>query len=335
MSTGCSTLGYLWQAGRGQMALINRARPIEEVLRDEKTPPRIRKLLAEIPAVKSFGEESGLKPTKNYTEYVKLDRPAAVFVVSACERLRFKAKEWSFPVVGSFPYLGWYDIGDARRFAAELSAEGWDVDVRGAPAYSTLGWFRDAVLSSMIPEGDEALGELVNVILHESVHATLYISGQSFFDESLASFVADRLTPRYLKNLRAPGAGETEEEKAYLRAVDWGEKRRRRLHEAYEELSKLYASSVSDDEKLTRKNRILSGLREELKIKREISNATLMQYKTYNTGEKEFEGLYAACGGDWRRFFARLRALEQKGAFGKEQQEDLRSVLGPLAAGGC
>src|SRR5205814_2292022 len=100
--------------------------------------------------------------------------PVAVWVVSACEPLRFHSKEWGFLFVGSFPYLGWFDLENARRFRDELRAEGWDADLRGAAAYSTLGYFRDAVLSSMIPEGDEALGELVNVVLHESVHATLY-----------------------------------------------------------------------------------------------------------------------------------------------------------------
>src|SRR4029078_3952588 len=130
------------------------------------------------------------------------DRPAAVWVVSACEQLRFRSKEWHFPIVGSFPYLGWFDLEQAKAFADELRAESWDVDVRGAHAYSTLGWFRDAVLSTMIPEGKEALGELVNVVLHESVHATVYIEGQAFFNESIASFIADRLTDHYLIQTR-------------------------------------------------------------------------------------------------------------------------------------
>src|SRR5206468_11910645 len=131
--------------------------------------------------------------------------------VSACEKLRFQSKVWNFPFVGSFPYLGWFDLEDGRSFARELKAEDngkWDVDLRGAAAYSTLGWFRDPVVSSMIPEGKEALGELVDVVLHESTHATYYISGQAFFNESIASFVADKLTPFYLDAKLGKGSEE-------------------------------------------------------------------------------------------------------------------------------
>ncbi len=110
------------------MALINHARPISEVLKDEKVSPRTKALLAEIAPIKLFGEQKGLKPTHNYTDFVKLDRPAAVWVVSASRPLQFEAKEWDFPCVGSFPYLGWFDKDDAKNFSKELGSEGWDVD---------------------------------------------------------------------------------------------------------------------------------------------------------------------------------------------------------------
>src|SRR6185312_14274837 len=111
---------------------------------------------------------------------------------------RFRSKTWWFPIVGRVPYLGWFDRDDAHDFADELHREGWDSDVGAADAYSTLGWFDDPVLSTMIAGGDEAVGELVNVILHESVHATLYVDGQTRFNESLAEFVAGKLTTVYL-----------------------------------------------------------------------------------------------------------------------------------------
>lgn len=325
-STGCGTLGYLVQAGRGQMALINHAKPISEVLKDEKTPPRIKGLLAEIPAIKKYGEENSLKATKNYTEYVKLDRPAAVWVVSASEPLRFKSKEWNFPIVGSFPYLGWFDLKDGREFASELRKEGWDVDLRGAAAYSTLGWFRDAILSSMIPDGPEALGELVNVVLHESVHATFYINGESYFDESIASFIADKMTPVYLEKTRGKDSSELH---AYEQGVSESARIRKRLHEAYLALKDLYASPLSDAEKLERKNKLLAELRTDIKAKRELNNATLIQYKAYNTGGKEFEELYQACKGDWTRFWGAIKHLTRE-SFREGQQENLLPVLAPL-----
>jgi predicted aminopeptidase len=322
---------YLFQAGKGQLALLNRARPIPEVLKDERTPPRVRRLLAEIPDVKAFGEKNGLKPTHNYTEYVKLDRPAAVWVVSACRALKFESREWHFPIVGDFPYLGWFDLDGAKEFAHELKAEGWDVDLRGARAFSTLGWFRDAVVSTMIPEGDEALGYLVNVVLHESVHATIYISGQAYFNESIASFVADRLTVTYLEQTRGAKARElVSYEKSEADNLEYDKK----LHAAYEHLAGVYSSQEPDDQKRTEKEKTLSALKQELHWMRDLNNATLVQFKTYFTGTKEFENVLQSCGGDWGKFLGTLLRLTPE-SFSKSQQEDLAPVLNRVAAEGC
>ena len=354
-TSGCSTARYLVQATRGQLSLLNHAKPIDEVVRDQKTPPRTRALLGEIGAIKNFGEKCGLKPTENYTEFVKLDRPAAVYVVSACEPLEFKSKEWNFPIVGRFPYLGWFDLAQAKEFAKDLGEGTLDVDVRGAAAYSTLGWFRDAVLSSMIREGDEALGELVNVVLHESVHATLYISGQAYFNESVASYVADRLTEDYLdlrpgavkvsaeqladhapamKASAFPDRSPSQDRLAYLKDQAEGERRTQRMHQAYNQLAALYASNKTVDEKRAEKVKILAELKNELGFRREINNATLIQFKTYSAGSKDFDELWKSCGGDSSRFMTTLSKLKES-SFQKTQQEDLSKVLLPLIQEKC
>ncbi len=281
--------------------------------------------------MKKFGEENGLKPTTNYTEYVKLDRPVAVWVVSAAEKLHFKSKEWSFPVVGSFPYLGYFDLDGAKAYAKELSDEGWDADVRGARAYSTLGWFRDAVLSTMIPDGDEAMGELVNTVLHESVHATVYISGEAYFNESVAMFVADRLAPIYLEKVKGANAPETT---SYVKSNKEYEQKESKFHEAYEKLDSLYRSPKPDSEKLEEKKKIFDQLKTELEIKRDINNATLIQFKEYHVGVAEFTRLFEACGKDFRRFMSTLKNLSRS-SFQEPQQTDLGPVINPLSDKGC
>lgn len=324
--SGCTSVRYLFQAGRGQLALFQHARPIEEVLKDEKTPARLRELLAEIPEIKKFGEQNGLKPTRNYRDFVKLDRDAAVYVVSACEKLHFRSKEWHFPIVGSFPYLGWFDLDGARDFALSLREEGWDVDLRGAQAFSTLGWFRDPILSTMIAAGPEALGGLVNVVLHESVHATIYIPGQAYFDESLASFVADQLTPVYLSRFKGKDSPELT---TYLREESDSQEARKLLHETYLKLSDLYLSKRNDAEKLEIKTQTLSDLEKRIKARRKLNNATLIQYKEYSSGMKDFEALFQACGRDGSRFLRTLARLDEH-SFARGQQEDLGAVLEPL-----
>jgi predicted aminopeptidase len=251
--------------------------------------------------------------------------------VSACEELSFTSKVWRFPIAGSFPFLGWFDLDAAKEFAASLKAEGWDVDVRGASAYSTLGWFRDAILSTMIREGEEAMGELVNVVLHESVHATLYVDGQSHFNESLAEFVAGRLTPKYLEQ-----RGYAEEARAYARAVEAGASRERKFHEAYDRLSALYGSSRSREEKLAEKERVFASLKDELKIKRELSNASLVQFRTYHVGGAEFAALLDRCGGDWNRFWSALRKLDGASSFGgSAKSADTENVAAVLKGLRC
>ncbi len=329
-ASGCST-GYLWQATRGQLALVNRAKPIDEVVQNEKTPPRVKKLLEQIPDIKRFGEKNGLKATKNYTDYVALDRPYVSYIVSACEDLKFKPMQWSFPIVGSVPYLGYFNRQDAFDYAADLRKDGWDVDVRGATAYSTLGYFKDAVLSSMLTSGDDALGDLANVVIHESVHATRYIGGQSFFNESLASFIADELTPVYLKEKLGANAPEL---RAYVDGEAESKKRGERFQAAYRELVKVYASSEDNEKKRAEKALVFNRLKEDLKIspERQIGNSTMMQFRTYGTGRDEFVKLYQACGSDWKRFWKAINRLTES-SFTTSQQEDFSKTVLPLAEG--
>jgi predicted aminopeptidase len=330
--SGCTTGRYVAQAGCGQFDLLLRARDIGAVSADPRVDSRTRELLAMVPEIKRYGEENSLRPTRNYHRYVELDRSAVVWVVNASEPLRFRAKTWWFPVVGTVPYLGWFDRDDARELADGLRAEGWDADVGAASAYSTLGWFDDPVLSTMIPDGPEAVGELVNVILHESVHATLYVDGQTRFNESLAEYVSGKLTLGYLHRRYGQGSAE---EAAYLEAERRSDERSARMHRAYETLERLYASPRSREEKLAEKQRVLTALRRETHFRRPINNATLAAFKNYNSGTPDLDALLSTCGGSWARFFRTLAALKKKGAFPKVNQTDLGPVLRPLVERGC
>jgi predicted aminopeptidase len=337
---GCTGPRYVAQAACGQIEISFARRDLADVVKDEAVPERVRALLAHVPAIKRFGERRGLRPTASYDTYADLERSAAVWVVSASEPLRFKMKSWSFPIVGSVTYLGWFNRGDARDFARELKDEGWDVDVRGASAYSTLGWFDDPVLSTMIPHGDEALGDLANVVLHESVHATLYIKGQTALNESVANFIGDALAEIYLDE--TVGAGSIQKA-AYMAGQLEGEERRALMAAAYEELDRLYKSSLPDREKLAEKGRILTALRAEIRARRPITNATLAQFKQYNTGKEELALLLKACGGSFPRLLAALRGLEkdattkaeESGRLSTPQERDLAKIFLPLVRAGC
>lgn len=328
VTTGCAAPGYLPQAAQGQLDLLCRARPIERAIHDPETPERVRALLREVPSIKAFAVSWGLTPTKSYETYVALDRSRVVWVTSASDPLAFKGRKWRFPIVGSVPYLGWFDRTDALRFADELSKEGLDVDVRGATAYSTLGWFSDPVLSTMLPNGPSTLGGLVDVVLHESVHATLYVPGQSAFNESLAEFVSDDLTEVYLTS-----HGRLPELFTYQMDRTEGARRRERMHETYKALEALYASKAPREEKLAKKRAILDALRKELGWTRPVNNATLLESRTYGSESDAFGELFRRCG-SWEKFWKAVRGIDPAW-FGGDQASKFGKVLARAGDAAC
>ena len=326
--SGC----YLAQAAGGQLGLLSAARPLEAVRSDPATPPRLRSILGRVPAMKRYARVQGLRATSAYRAYAALDRPAAAWLVQACAPLAFEPRRWTFPVVGSVPYLGFFDEASARAEAARLAREeGLDVAVRPASAYSTLGWFADPILSTMVPAGDAALGELADTLFHESVHATVYLPDQSPFDEGLASFVAGRLTLPWLTGTLGPAAPEVV---AWRAAVARSEASAARYRAAWLELDALYRSPASEAEKRTAKAARLEGLRRELGLATAPNNATLAGYATYGAGAEGFERLLAACGGRWPRLLGAVAALRPED-FGRPQRLDFDPVLDRLAEAGC
>src|SRR5690606_36039117 len=161
--------------------------------------------------------------------------------------------------------------------------------------------------------------DLANVVIHESVHATLYLNGQSVFNESLAFFVAERLTPLYLKQQFGNMDPRTVK---YLADVEEGRKSGDRVKKANDVLDALYGSGSSTEEKRAKKKAILEALRKELGGKREWNNASLIQFKTYGTGKAEFAKILASCQGDVSRFL-RFMETEAQDAFKAEQIEEL------------
>ncbi len=329
--SGCLTLAYITQAAAGQQDLNRRARDIEPLVAQRRVDARTRRLLSQVAVIKRFGEAHGLSATNNYRKYVRVDPPALVWVVSASDPLSFRSKSWSFPLVGSFTYLGWFHLKDAKRFAASLSRMNLDVDLRGSSAYSTAGFFEDAVVSTMIPPSGEALGELADTVLHEMTHATFFVKHQSTLNESVANFSGRGLAEDYLDETVGPDAEET---RAYVTMEQAAVERGRAMQAAYDALEALYLSSKSVAEKLETKRVLLARLHDEVHFHRPINNATLIQYRTYHSGQDELASLLRACGGSWPRFFASLKSLEHA-SFRSAQESAVGKIVEPLVEARC
>jgi predicted aminopeptidase len=327
-SLGCTSLHYVTQAAAGQADLMDRQVDIDRLVQGHHLTTERRELLAEVARIKAYGEKNGLAKTSSYTTYVNLERSAVVWVVSACEQLSFTSKTWSFPVTGSITYLGFFHEKEAHSFGDGLRREGWDVDVRPSPAYSTLGYFDDPVLSTMIVPGKASLGELTDTILHETLHATYFVPGQSTLNESVASFVGNRLAARYLDETRGPGS---EEKLAYEELESRASRRAAKMKAAYFTLEKLYESHLPDAQKARSKARVLAELRSETHRRGDLGNATLVQYKTYGSGEAELSRLLDACEGSYPRFLRTLDAARDRFRSAGPHEDPAR-LLAPVLA---
>lgn len=320
---------YLAQGAHGQLELLGKAEKIEDVIKDPNTPARTAMLLAAIPEIRKYGQTYGLSIKHNYKHYVWLGRPAAVWFVGAADPLAFKPLRWCFPIVGCFAGLGWFDEDEAVQQKLALERKGYDAIVRPAGAYSTGGWFPDPVLSSMLSGGEDAYPSLANVILHESVHATVLVPDQPFFNESFASYVADVLTDHWVQVHFGRGSNE---ELAWTLGQALHLPRAARQLQTYTELKKLYESKLPREQKLKEKDRIIDELVADLRIRRRPNNASLTETRVYNGGLDPLIEAHRACG-DLRKLVLAGRTLK-RGDFQKKLQEDLRPI-GKLLAERC
>ncbi|HUJ62807.1 MAG TPA: aminopeptidase [Kofleriaceae bacterium] len=328
--SGCVYPRYLAQAASGELQLLASARPLDEVIRDPKTPLRTAMMLAEIPEIKQYGRSYGLRIRDNYTTYVDLGYKPAVWFVGAADPVAFKPRPWCFPIVGCFPGLGWFDEDDAVAFKLAEDAEGYDSVVRPAAAFSTGGHFRDPVTSSMLGSGDDALPYLANTILHESVHATVLVPDEQFFNESFAVYIADALTDHWIELRFGPGSPE---ELAWTLGQALGMPRVARQLSAYEQLAALYASNKPRAEKLAEKAKIIDELIVDLHLRgRRPNNATLNEVRLYNGGSAPLLLAHRACG-DLRSLLDAAKTLKRSD-FAKPLQEDL-TPIGKLLAARC
>ena len=198
----CSPV-YVLKAGWAEAKILRARRPIPEVMADPATDADTRGKLAFVVEARRFAiDELGFDPGESYTMFTQLERDTLAMVLSAAEKDRLVPKTWWFPIVGRMPYKGYFSDNDARKAQADLEADGFDTYLRPTAAFSTLGWFNDPVLSSVLRADDV---EVVETVLHELSHNFLFVPGQVGFNESFATFVGRVAAIRFF--CTRPGGG--------------------------------------------------------------------------------------------------------------------------------
>ncbi len=339
---GCSATdgpGYYWQSVVGHLEVINRRRPVAELIADPATDPVLRARLERAREIRAFASrELGLPDNGSYAAYTDLQRPFVLWNVFATPELSLTLERWCFPVAGCVAYRGYYDREAAERFAAALRGRGLEAHVGGVPAYSTLGWFDDPLLSSFIqyPEA-----ELARLIFHELAHQVLYVSGDTTFNESFATAVEEAGVERWLAR-RADAAVE----RAYREQSARREAFVALLRRYKDTLAAVYAREVDDEAKRAGKRATFDALRADYALLRAgwggfagydrffaqgPTNPQLAAVGAYNDLLPAFREMLAQAGGDLPAFYAAVRTLSALPR--AERDARLRALGGRPAAG--
>ena len=325
---GCG-IGHLWHLAKGQADLLRQRRPVQEALQDDaRLSDAQRDKIRLVLKVRAFGiEHLGLHDSATYTTFVHLDRPFVSYNLTASPVDAIEPHVWRYPVVGRMPYQGFFSEDDALAAQRELQQRGYDTYLRGVRAYSTLGYFADPVLSSMLSYPD---GALIETVLHEMLHQTVWIKGHVSFNESLASFVGQKGAEAYLA--RRDGVHSPAYRDYLDRRAD-AELLHAHLQQLIVRLQDLYQEPVSRTEKLRRRETLFDEavatwptLFPRLKThtyrrffeSRTLNNAVLLSFRVYNRDTAFFDDALAAHDGDLRRaitYFKTLRARDLPDTF--------------------
>ena len=327
----CSTVAYYHQAITGQLDILARTHRIVDLLND--SPPSVDAELPPKPAltteqknrlrtvlrIRQFATDTlALPDNGSYSVYADLERPMVAWNVIATPEFSLTPREWCYPIAGCAPYRGFFKRRDAERLAAELRSEQLDVRVAGVAAYSTLGWFRDPVLSTHLRHDDN---ELAALLFHELAHQVVYIPGDAAFNESFATTVEIEGLRRWLQAQGNPAAFETD-------------RRRRARHAEFVEmmlatrtqLATVYASALDDAQKRAAKQRAFDELRtaySELKARwggdgrydgwfaQPLNNAHLATVELYHQYVPAFQALLAEAHEDLPAFYRAVRAVSR------------------------
>jgi predicted aminopeptidase len=316
-TAGCSPI-YVIRGGIEEAKILSRRRPIAEVRSDPATDAETRRKLDLVVQARDFAERFlGLAAGESFTTFSRVDSDTLLMVVSAAQKDRFRAYTWWFPIVGRVPYKGFFDFDAAYAQAAQLAAQGYDTYVRPSGAFSTLGWFNDPLLNTVLRYSDIALAATV---IHEITHNTLFVPSQVAFNESHASFVGDRGAALFFCERDGPGSARcTEAEDAWQDNLVYGEF----LSDLVRRLESLYGrEDLTRDEKIAQREGEFDGARARFTADVEprlrtrafrgfprapLNNATLIGVRLYYDRLHLFEAVYQHLNRD---LVAAVRAIE-------------------------
>jgi predicted aminopeptidase len=309
--TACSP-AYVMRAAWEEAKILNRRKPIARIVADTATDWETRDKLMLVLQARQFAADSlRLNAGDSYTLFSRVESDTLVMVLSAAPKDQFRPHTWWFPIVGSVPYKGFFDPADAEKEQRRLEARGYDTFLRPSAAFSTLGWFNDPLLSTLLRYDRISLA---NTVIHEIFHNTFYAPGQAVFNESLANFVGGRGAIEFFCRRDGPDAATCRnavamwEDDLLFGAF---------MEALVEEVKALYArTDLTTEDKLRERERLFADAQrrfaEEVRPRLQVdtfasftsvplNNATLISRHIYYDRLSLFEEVYRSRGGDFMR----------------------------------
>jgi len=329
----CSTLGYYGHLVHGEASLLAARKPVARVLNDPATDAQLKARLQAAQSARQFASDTLKLPrNRSYTSYADLHRPYATWNVFAAPEFSVEPVHHCFLIVGCLSYRGYFEKDKAEKAAAKLRAQGYETWVGGSSAYSTLGWFADPILNTMLRNDDDALA---GTIFHELAHQLVYVKGDTQFNESFATFV-QREGLRQWRSAQGFGAHD-----------DLAQARDNQFTQLAlalrERLRKLYASGLAPAVMRERKREEIERMRDDYFrlrdsqwsgksdydawVTSEINNAKLAPLGIYDGWVPAFAVLYEKSDHDWTRFYTAVRALAHMVA--AERKRELQNFMHP------
>ncbi len=326
--SACNTVSYYAQSVSGQLHLMLSREPIDKLLTYSALDKGTKHRLRQAQAIRAFASRVlALPDNDSYRSYVQLQRPFVVWSLFATSAFSLVPRQWCFPIAGCVPYRGYFSRAAAQAFAQALRAQHNDVFVGGVTAYSTLGWFDDPLLSTMLRQGEIATA---SIIFHELAHQVVYVPGDTPFNEAFATTVENAGVRRWLKKQKTQ-----HDLRAYK--VTW--QRQQNFFDLIEKtrarLTQLYHSGADHRRMHAAKHAIFRAMRMDYRrlkrrwkefrgydvwFKEPINNAKLTAVTVYRTLAPDFARLLAACNGDFVRFYRAVAALGALGARARRDQ---------------
>lgn len=324
---------YLVRAAWEEGKILKRRTSIAEIIADERTPAATKAKLQLVLDARRFAVDSlGLEARDAFTKFTQLDSDTLVLVLSGTRRDALVPATWWFPVVGRVPYKGFFDVEAAQNAERRLAAEGFDTYLRPAPAFSTLGWFNDPLLSTTLATDSLFV---VQTVIHELTHNRIYVKGEAVFNESFAEFVGNRGAVEFFRSrgdsVRARRAEAAWHDELLLGAV-W--------QRGYREIDSVFkalpysgdgssgADSLVRVRRLEARDSVYARLRRLLvdsigpqlrTIDRSygervrLDNAALLARRIYATGLNDFEAAWERDGRRLRATLDRISAAAARG----------------------